>query len=121
MEIRSKSQQALFKQNSLEAVDVALRARSRTQGGEARQIPDGSWCYCWRSKGGKKGWAGPGVCITSTPVSRFVWLRKRLLKCSHEQVRPATDEEWQGADLMAILSDSNAWKNAFSTDLFQRR
>ena len=26
MEIRSKSQQALFKQNSLEAVDVALRA-----------------------------------------------------------------------------------------------
>ncbi len=47
MAIRSASPQALFRQNSLHAVDAALRARSRTQGSEEgrRQIDDGDWCY----------------------------------------------------------------------------
>ena len=46
---------------------------------------------------------------TQLDDNKTIWVTMRgsLLKCSAEKVRPATDDEWMGAELMKILSEDS--------------
>ena len=61
----------------------------------------------WRSvpKSGYRGWTGPGtvVCVSATRNSVWVAMKAALMKCSAEQVRPATDEEYLGSEISKLL------------------
>ena len=105
---REAAQKALFKQNDTEAIHRALNARTRTQPGTPLRA--GDWCFVWRNnlKYKKRGWVGPGVVITATESGASLWInmRGRLLKCSREQVRRATEEEWLGDFVACIMCES---------------
>ena len=93
--MRSKAQQALFRQNTTKALKAATQARPRTQPKDNLQA--GETVMVWRNSKAhrKRGWTGPGVLVAISPTktSYYVALRGCLLKCSGEQVRRATDAE----------------------------
>ena len=104
--MRTAAQRALFTQNSARAVQAAGLARHRSQPRE--NINVGDTTIVWRNNKltGRKGWSGPGVVVAVSPTRTSFWISMRgcPLKCSSEQVRKATDVEWQGAELSKTLA-----------------
>ena len=86
------------------AVQRATIARSRVD--HRHDIKEGSVVYVWRNRGKVRGWVGPGlaVCINYTQSSVWVSMRGIIVKCNIDRVRPATDEEWIGAELIKVLA-----------------
>ena len=103
--MRTAAQRALFKQNSVRAVQAAGLARHRSQPRE--NINAGDMTMVWRNNKltGRKSWTGPGVvAVSPTRTSFWISMRGCLPKCSSEQVRKATDAEWLGAELNRTLA-----------------
>ena len=69
--------------------------------------------FIHRRKDGAQGWCGPGVCVLSEqPKNRsldetrqYVWVHMRncLHKCNRTQVRPATNEEAEGIEIVTSM------------------
>ena len=63
--------------------------------------------YVWRNnvRYDIKGWVGPGLVIAISVPQSSVWVSMRgvLVKCNIERVRPATDQEWLGAEIIRVV------------------
>ena len=105
-EIRDAATKAMFKNNNREALQRASKARSRVQ--PKYDIRTGTVVYVWRnsSRHKVKGWTGPGVvvCVNDKQTTAWVSMRGVLIKTNMDRIRPATDSEWLGAELIKILS-----------------
>ncbi len=106
-EIRDSAQKALFKNADSSALHAAAIARSRVQ--PKYDLKGGSIVYVWRSSPRAKirGWVGPGlvVCLNEKQSSAWVSMRGVLIKTNTDRIRPATDTEWLGAELIKVLSE----------------
>ena len=64
--------------------------------------------YVWRNnfRYNIKGWVGPGLAIAINAPQSSVWVSMRgvIVKCNMERVRPASDQEWLGAEIIRVLS-----------------
>ena len=74
-----------------------------------RVLVAGEPVFIHRRKDGAQGWCGPGVCVLSEETkpgrNETVWVHMRncLHKCNRTQVRPATNEEAEGIDIVTSL------------------
>ena len=75
----------------------AFRARHRTP----QNFTEGQMIFVWRQpKLGKGRWHGPGVVILCTAGGAWINMRGSLWRVANEQMRSATREESQGAELV---------------------
>ena len=104
--IRDAAQKALFKNKDQEAIRQAAAARSRVQ--PKFDVREGDVVYVWRNniRANIKGWVGPGVtvCLDPTRTSAWISMRGAVIKTSMDRIRPATDSEWLGAELIKLLT-----------------
>ena len=104
--IRDAALKAHLKSSDTAALQRAALGRSRVP--PKRPVVEGDVVYVWRNnvKHDVKGWVGPGlvVCVNSAQSSVWVSMRGVLVKCNVERVRPATDEEWMGSEIIRVLS-----------------
>eukprot|EP00959_Pyramimonas_sp_CCMP1952_P285157 5962243-Pyramimonas_sp.AAC.1 len=85
-----------------------LSEASRSRLHSDKIFKPGEWVYVWRRVTSanrshslqRDRWTGPGVVVHQTGSTVWVAMRTRLLKCSEEQVRPATRQEALGAELL---------------------
>ena len=64
--------------------------------------------YVWRNnfRYAITRWVGPGLVVAINAQQSSVWVSMRgvVVKCNIERVRPATDEEWLGSEILRVLS-----------------
>ena len=88
------------------AMSTASHSRQRKP---QRVLVAGEPVFIHRRKDGAQGWCGPGVCVLSEEPkpgrNETVWVHMRncLHKCNRTQVRPATNEEAEGIEIVTSL------------------
>ena len=90
----------------LRAMSAASHSRQRKP---QRVLVAGEPVFIHRRKDGAQGWCGPGVCVLSEEPkpgrNEAVWVHMRNCshKCNRTQVRPATNEEAKGIEIVSSL------------------
>ena len=104
LQIREIACREWLKTQDREAVNRATKANTRTT--DINPVKTGDVVYLWRDTADFVGWSGPGKIIAESSNGRSLWisLRGYLIKASREQVRNATREERQGAEILQIVS-----------------
>ena len=96
-EMRAAATRAWAALDSRTRMQRSLRARHRTH----HTFTDGALVFVWRQpRVGPGKWVGPGVIIMSTTGGCWVNMRGSLWRCANEQLRPATNDESLGAELI---------------------
>lgn len=99
--IRQRARELCIAQTSRDKVRLGGKGKRHHQ----RQWAVGQWVFVWRTPGIPSGhvsrsrWTGPGIVVLQHSHTVWVSMRTRLLKCSSDQLRPATHFESLGADL----------------------
>ena len=100
--IRQRARELCIAQTSRDKVRLGGKGKRHHQ----RQWAIGQWVFVWRRTPGipvghvsRSRWTGPGVVVMQHSHTVWVSMRSRLLKCSSDQLRPATHFESLGADL----------------------
>eukprot|EP00969_Alexandrium_andersonii_P274565 12135262-Alexandrium_andersonii.AAC.1 len=100
MKVREEAQRALFRMSDARALSASARARPRRQPQEDLRPND--VVFVWRSapRSGRRGWVGGGLLVAKSPNAGSLWItmRGRLLKCSAQQARRATEPEYMGTE-----------------------
>ena len=104
LQIREIACREWMKTQDREAVRRAVKANTRTS--DINPVTTGAVVYLWRDTADFVGWSGPGKVIAESENGRSLWisLRGYLIKASREQVRSATREERQGAEIAQLIS-----------------
>ena len=90
----------------LRAMSTASHSRQRKP---QRVLVAGEPVFMHRRKDGAQGWCGPGVCVVSEEPkpgrNETVWVHMRncLQKCNRTHLRPATNEEAEGIEIVTSL------------------
>ena len=104
--IRDAAMKAYVHNSDVLALRRAALGRSRNP--PKKDIREGDVVYIWRDnvRFNIKGWLAPGLAIAINAPQSSVWVSMRgvIVKCNIERVRPATDQEWLGAEIIRVLS-----------------
>ena len=104
--IRDAAMKAYLHNSDVLALRRAVLGRS--QNPPKKSIREGDVVYVWRDnvRFNIKGWVGPGLVIAINAPQSSVWVSMRgvIVKCNIERVRPATDQECLGAEIIRVLS-----------------
>ena len=96
-EMRVAATRAWAALDSRTRMQRSLRARHRT----THNFVEGQLVFVWRQpRVGPGKWIGPGLIIIPTAGGCWVNMRGSLWRCSNEQLRPATNDESLGAELI---------------------
>eukprot|EP00435_Cladocopium_sp_Y103_P014026 s22_g3.t1 len=104
LQIRYTAMEAFLKQTAREVVQRSELARSRPQ--ITFNVGDVVYVYRvpLRRRGDREGrrrkWVGPGTILMLEGANVWLNMRGELWKCAREQVRKATSEEQQAADML---------------------
>ena len=91
---------------NLRTMSTACHSRQRKP---QRVLVAGQPVFNHRPKDGAQGWCGPGVCVLSEEPKPgrnetvWVYMRNCLRNCNRTQVRPATNEEAEGIEIVTSL------------------
>eukprot|EP00959_Pyramimonas_sp_CCMP1952_P288639 6036043-Pyramimonas_sp.AAC.1 len=108
--IRTRARELAMEGDARSKLSLALRPEWHRD----RTYQPGDWVYVWRrapSSGLQRDRrVGPGSVIYHHNTTVWVGTRSELWKCSREQVRPATQSESLGAELV----QSSAYRSVLS-------
>ena len=105
-EMRASAQKAWAELDSRTRMKRALGARHRI----AHNFSEGQLVFVWRQpRVGPGKWIGPGLIILPTAGGCWVNMRGSLWRCSNEQLRPATNDENLGAELVNRYLGEMRW------------
>ena len=98
-DIRHAANRAYLEQQHRDRLLQAMRTRHRMPG--VPLVP-GMRVWVWRkpARGRQEGWYGPGVILAKTGSGAFVQIKGALWKVSEQQMRPQTEEDKLGWDLV---------------------